>query len=119
MEEFISVPLSIIFNKSFNIGSLPQDWKCAHVTPIHKKGARNLVSNYRPVSLISIFSKMIESLIKDHVMDYSMAYNLISPYQFGFMQGRSCAMQLLHILDYIIDKGHSVEMIVYHNFKRK
>ena len=54
MGEFISVPLSIIFNKSFNSGSLPQDWKCAHVTPIHKKGARDLVSNYRPVSLTSI-----------------------------------------------------------------
>ena len=55
MADFISIPLFIIFIKSFNSGSLPQDWKSAHVTPIHKKGARYLVSNYRPVSLTSIF----------------------------------------------------------------
>ena len=79
-----------------------------------------MVSNYIPVSLTSIFSKITESLIKDRAMDYLMAYNLISPYQFGFMQGRSCTMQLLHVLDYItkhLDKGHSVEMI-YLDFQK-
>ena len=120
MGDFISVPLSIIFNKSFNSGSLPQDWKCAHVTPIHKKGARNLVSNYRPVSLTSIFSKMMESLIKDHIMNYLTRYNLISPYQFGFTPGRSCTTQLLHVLDYLtkhLDNGYSIEMI-YLDFRK-
>ena len=94
--------------------SLPQDWKCAHVTPIHKKGGRNVVSNYRPVSLTSIFSKMMESLIKDHIMNYLTRYNLISPYQFGFTPGRSCTTQLLHVLDYLtkhLDNGYSIEMI--------
>ena len=62
----------------------------------------------------------MESLIQDHVMDYLMAYNLISPYQFCFMQGRSCTRQLLHVLDYFtkhLDKGHSVEMI-YLDFQK-
>ena len=46
VSEFISVPLSILFNKSLNSGSVPSDWKCANVTPIYKKGARNLACNY-------------------------------------------------------------------------
>ena len=66
VSEFISVSLSILFNKSLNSGTLPSDWKCANVTPIHKKGARNLACNYRPVSLTSIFSKLMESIVKNH-----------------------------------------------------
>ena len=114
MGEAISVPLSIIFNKSFNSGILPEDWKCAHITPIHKKGARNLVSNYRPVSLTSIFSKLMESIIKDHIMNHIIVNNLVSPYQFGFVPGRSCSTQLLHVLDYLtyhLDKGYSIDII--------
>jgi len=52
---FIAIPLSIIFNKSFNSGTLPHDWKNAQVTPVHKEGARNNVSHYCPVSLTSIY----------------------------------------------------------------
>ena len=74
--ESISLPLSIIFTKSYNSGTLPHDWKSADVTPIHKKGARNLVSNYRPVSLTSIFCKLMESIIKDHIMSHLMDNNL-------------------------------------------
>ena len=52
--EFIAIPLSIIFSKSFISGTLPHDWKNSQVIPIHKKGARNNVSDYRPVSLTFI-----------------------------------------------------------------
>ena len=55
VDEFIAIPLSIIFNKSFNSGTLPHDWKNAQVTPIHKKGSRNNVGNYHPVSLTSVY----------------------------------------------------------------
>ena len=60
-----------------NSGISPTDCKCAHVTPIHKKGARNLASNYRPVSLTSIFGKLSESIIKDHILNHlSITYCL-------------------------------------------
>jgi len=71
-----------------------------------QKGARNLVSNYRPVSLTAIFSMMMESFIKDLVMSYLTTHNLVFPYQFGFMQGRSYCIGLYHF-----DEGYSVEMI--------
>ena len=63
---------------------------------------------------------MMESLIKDHIMNYLTRYNLISPYQFGFTPGRSCTTQLLHVLDYLtkhLDNGYSIEMI-YLDFRK-
>ena len=51
----ISIPLSIIFNKSFQSGVLPEGWKFAYISPVHKKGSRNVTSNYRLVSLTSSY----------------------------------------------------------------
>ena len=80
MGEFIAIPLSIIFSKSFISGTLPHDWKNAQVTLIHKKGARNNVSNYRPVSLTSIFGKLMETIVKDHLISHLILNNLLSAY---------------------------------------
>ena len=120
VSEFIAIPLSIIFTKSFNSGILPHDWKNAQVTPIHKKGARNQVCNYRPISLTSIFSKFMESIIKDHLMSHLLTNNLLSAYQFGFIPDRSCTTQLLHVLDYFtqhLDNGNPVD-VIYLDFQK-
>ena len=120
VSKFISVPLSILFNKSLNSGTLPPDWKCANVTPIHKKGVRNLACNYQPISLISIFSKLMESIIKDHILNHLSINNLLSPYQFGFIPSRSCSTQLLLILDYLthhLDNGYSID-VIYLDFQK-
>jgi len=101
VRESVSLPLFIIFTKSFNSAILLHDWKSANVTPIHKKGTRNLVSNYRPVSLTSVYCKLMESIIKDHIIGYLMDNNLVLPQQFGFIPGRSCTTQFLHVLDTI------------------
>ena len=60
----LSTPLSILFNKSFQSGVLPSEWRIAFVTPIHKKGSHHLASNYRPVSLTSTVVKVMESIVK-------------------------------------------------------
>ena len=65
----ISIPLSIIFNKSFQSGVLPQDWKVAYITPIHKKGSCNVTGNYRLVSLTSTIVKIMESIDKSSIFD--------------------------------------------------
>ena len=120
MSKFIAIPLSIIFKKSLNSGILLHDSKTAQVTPIHKKCARNQVCNYHPVSLTSIFSKFMESIVKDHLMSYLLTNNLLSDYQFRFIPGRSCSTQLLHILDYFtqhLDKGDSIDAI-YLDFQK-
>ena len=81
------------------------------MTPIHKKCARKQVCNYHPVSLASIFSKIMESVMKDHLMSHLLANNLLSDYH---IPGRSCTTQLLYVLDYItqhLDQGDSVDTI--------
>ena len=80
----ISLPFSILFNKSFQSGHLPHDWKIAYITPIHKKGSQNVVGNYRLVSLTSIVVKLMESIIKSNIFDHLISNNLISSSQFGF-----------------------------------
>ena len=62
--EQLSIPLSILFNKSFQSGVLPSEWRIVFVTPIHKKGSQQLASNYRPVSLTSTVVKIMEPIIK-------------------------------------------------------
>ena len=110
----ISIPLSIIFNKSFQFGVLPQDWKVAYITPIHKKGSCNVAGNYRPVSLTSTIVKIMESIVKSNIFDYLISNDLISSNQFGFLSGHSCTTQLLHVMDIItssLDHGLPVDVI--------
>ena len=58
----IAYPLLLLFKKSLSESSIPQDWKQANVTPIFKKGSRNSVENYRPVSLTSQICKLFETI---------------------------------------------------------
>ena len=79
----LSVPLSILFNKSFQSGVLPSEWKIAFVTPIYKKGSKHLACNYRPVSLTSTVVKVMESIIKTNI-EHLNSNNLLTSHQFGF-----------------------------------
>ena len=110
----ISLPLSILFNKYFQSGYLPRDWKIAYITPIHKKGSRNVAGNYRPVSLTSTVVKLMESIIKSSIFDHLISNNLTSSSQFGFLPGYSCSTQLLYVMDIItcsLDHGSPVDVI--------
>ena len=66
--DYITIPLTTIINKSIKDSCLPLDWKNAHISPIYKKGPKDLAINYRPVSLTSIVCKIMESIIKDSIM---------------------------------------------------
>ena len=85
----ISKPLSLIYNKSIQENKVPTDWREANVTPIFKKGARGKPSNYRPISLTSVPCKIMESIIKDHIVDHLTKNKLINPSQHGFMNNKS------------------------------
>ena len=62
-----AVPLSIIFTTSMRTGKIPKDWRTANVTPIYKKGSKNVASNYRPISLTSQVCKVMEKLVKESI----------------------------------------------------
>ena len=86
----IVTPLTEIFNKSMEEGVLPSEWKIANVTAIYKKGGVTSPGNYRPVSLTSIVCKLLESIIRDHIMDHLKRNNLLIDDQHGFRAGRLC-----------------------------
>ena len=118
--EAMSVPLALIFQKSLDEGVCPEEWKCANVTPIHKKGDRTEPSNYRPVSLTSQVCKVLESIIRDRIVEHLNKNNLLNDAQHGFREGRSCLTNLLDTLEQwteIIDEGDSID-VAYLDFRK-
>jgi hypothetical protein len=69
-----------------------------HVTPIFKKGSKADPGNYRPVSLTSVCCKLLESILRDEMMDHLLANNLLNKSQNGFTPGKSCCTNLLEFL---------------------
>ena len=88
----VAVPLTKICLLTFKQGKFPTVWKPAHVTPVHKKGNRKDPSNYRPISLLSICSKILERVTCDQLMRHVSP--VISPAQHGFLPRRSCNTNL-------------------------
>ena len=116
----ILCPLQQIFKSSLRLGELPNDWRAADVTAIFKKGSKKDMSNYRPVSLTSIVCKIMESIIRDQLMDYLVQNKFLSNKQFGFIKGRSTIIQLLNILDNwtnSLEEGGQID-VVYTDFEK-
>ena len=95
----IALSLKLIFECSLATKLLPEDWKLGNITPIFKKGKKSCVNNYRPVSLTCVLCKLLESIIRDHIIEHLTSNKLFSEKQFGFIKGRSTVTQLLEILD--------------------
>ena len=107
-------PLKEIFSKSLAESKIPDIWKRANVTVIHKSGDKTNPENYRPISLTSVACKLMERLIRDKIVDHMTQNNLFSPYQHGFIPGKSCITQLLETLEEItdaMDQGYDVDII--------
>jgi len=110
----IAYPLFILFEKSLCTTCIPEDWKCANVTPIYKNGNRNLTENYRPVSLTSQICKMFESIRRDALVHHLESKCLINDSQHGFRKGRLCLTNLLTFLEKVtgyIDSGSNVDTV--------
>ena len=80
----LSIPLQLLFNCSFSTGLVPDQFKVARVVPIHKKGSSFLVSDYRPISLPSIFNRVIEKLMYNRIISYLEKFSILHNNQFGF-----------------------------------
>ena len=118
--EQISIPLAIVFNLSLKEGVVPFEWKEANIIPLFKKGSRNKSENYRPVSLTSVICKLLERLIKDHMVDFLVKHKLLNSSQHGFLKARSCLTNMLCFLEEItkwIDVGSPVD-IIYLDFQK-
>ena len=112
--------MSIIYNTSLRTGILPSDWLKAHVSAVFKKGDRALPNNYRPISLTCILCKVLESLLRDAIINHLSNNKLFSTKQFGFIPGRSTSLQLLTMLDTItdvVDSNGQVD-VIYMDFMK-
>ena len=98
LSEAICKPLGILFKKSLKEGA-HDSWRKAIVTAIFKKGKKTDPGNYRPVSLTSVVSKIMESIVRDGIVSHLMKNDLISDEQHGFVPGRDCMTQLLACIE--------------------
>lgn len=112
--------LTDILQQSFNSGTLPEAWKLANVTAIYKKGDKLDAANYRPISLVSILSKILERIIAENLRPFLIDHNVIQAEQFGFMPQRSTTANLLQAVDLwtsLSDKSIPVD-VIYLDFMR-
>jgi len=106
--DVIAEPLSIIFERSWRTGEVPEDWRKANVTPIFKKGKKEDAENYRPVSLTSIPGKMMEHLILEVISKQVEEKKVIRSSQHGFTKRKSCLTNLIAFYNGItgwVDEG--------------
>ena len=114
----IASSLCALFNYSLRTGCFPSDWKCADVTPVHKRDSKEPASKYRPISLLSIISKVMERCVCNRLHEHFS--QLITSLQHGFVRNRSCVTQLLAVLHKIgeaLDKNKQSD-ILYLDFAK-
>ena len=91
----------ILFNASFTTGIVPNKFKLGNIIPVYKNGSRNIISNYRPISLLSVFNKLLEKLMCKRLVSYIDSNNIFSETQFGFCSNHSTDHAILSIVDKI------------------
>ena len=101
---------------------MPEDWKSANVTAIHKKGSRQEPGNYRLSSLTSVVCKTMERLVKGGLITHLEMNNMIGNSQHGFRDKRSCLTSLLDFFAQVIDTSDTVNNkavdLVYLDFQK-
>ena len=111
MEPLLSPILASIINNSFYSGKFPNSLKLAKVIPIFKAGDRQNVSNYRPISILPLLSKIFEKIVFTQILNFLEKYNLLSNNQYGFRPKRSTTQAMLDNLQFIynnLDSNHVV-----------
>ena len=107
-------PLTILFNESMHQGVLPDDWKLSNVTAVFKEGKKDSIENYRPISLTCISCKIMESIVRNKLVNFFTDNNLFSSKQYGFSKGRSTVLQLLNVINdwsNLLEKKGQVDII--------
>ena len=98
--KFIAYPIMCIFNSSIKNGIFPDVWKTASVTPIHKPGSKSDLNNYRPISVISVFARMLERLVHDQLSEFRTVNNILMSSQAAFCKLNSTTTSLISSTDH-------------------
>ena len=114
----ISAPLSRLFKSIYDTGLVPNEWKEANVVPIHKKGDKCDITNYRPISLTCLVSKIMERKIQDELLARNR--DQLNEHQHGFLENKSCHTNLINLCDSINTALHNKigTDIIYFDFQK-
>ena len=99
--DLILIPLTHIINQSFTSGIVPGNMKIAKIIPIFKSGNQEIMNNYRPISLLPAFSKLLEKLVCKRLTSFLESYTILYKHQYGFRKKHSTIHPILHLLKYI------------------
>jgi len=103
----IKKPLTHIYNASLNSGVFPDEWKIVKVKPLYKKGDRHDMNNYRPISVISVFAKLLERIMYNRLISFFHKHNILTEVQNGFRKGKcieTATQALIERIQEAIDK---------------
>ena len=111
----IALALTALFKSSQSSGSVPADWRDAHITHVYNKGEQYNPANYWPVSLTSVVCKLLEHIIVSAVMHHFEENIILTDNQHGFRRGRSCETQLLELVEELatnLESGKQTDILI-------
>ena len=113
---YISEPLTYVLNISINSGLLPAQLKLARVVPLYKSGDKSLLSNYRPLSVLPVFSKFLEKVVYNLLIRFFDKYEILYNNQYGFRKKHSTSLALLYLRDKITsaidERKHAINIFL-------
>ena len=112
--------MMILFRKSIDDGQIPDEWRDANITAIHKRGSRAKLEKYRGVSLTSVVGKLLERMVKNEIDVYIENNGLIEYSQHGFLKGRSTQTNLIKVMNVTTswhDEGKCFD-VIYLDFSK-
>ena len=118
--DYYVVPLTYVINMSLMEGIFPSELKLAKVVPIFKSGEYDKVNNYRPISVLSFFSKIFEKIMYTNVVNFMDKNDTFYKYQFGFRKSHSTQHAIITLVDKITSSLDSSDLIigVFLDFKK-
>ena len=111
----IADSITLIINQPLKSGIFPNQLKIAKVSPIYKKDDEKIITNYRPISVLPVVSKVFETLIHEQLSDYFLSHNLFSAQQYGFRKDSSIELAALELIDRLLAqlKNHKILINFY------
>ena len=106
------VPLTHIINRSFTDGVFPKELQLARIVPIFKSGDSSQTTNYRPISVLSCFSKIFEKIMYNHLFNFMEQFNIIYEYQFGFRHKHSTQQAIITFVQNITESLDSGDIVI-------